>query len=96
MALAGVERGPEAGVLGRLRDGFGLDRLDVDSDARGSTILEGGRYLMDGLFIGARQDDQGTESRGILRMDIIPRLRLEADLGDGGGVRGGTAFEIEY
>ena len=96
MALAGVERGPEAGVLGRLRDGFGLDRLDVDSDARGSTILEGGRYLTDGLFIGARQDDQGTESRGILRMDIIPRLRLEADLGDGGGVRGGTAFEIEY
>jgi translocation and assembly module TamB len=32
----------------------------------------------------------------VLRIEVIPQVRLEADVGAAGGTRAGAAFEREY
>ncbi|MGE5154899.1 MAG: translocation/assembly module TamB domain-containing protein, partial [Bdellovibrio bacteriovorus] len=94
-SLAGIQvEGP--GLLDRVRQGLGLGDLRLGSDAEGGTSLEGGRQLSERVYLGARQGTRAGEPQGVLRMEVSPRLRLEADVGPIGGTRAGAAFEIEY
>ncbi len=93
-SLAGL--GDEGvGVLDRVRSGLGLDRL-VLGGGKWLGLIEGGRYIGRGFYLGARQGPRSGEPQGVLRMEITPRLRLEADVGATGGTRAGAAFEREY
>lgn len=100
-SLAGIE-GPAIGLLERTRSGLGLDRLGIGQNADGArpgsgdSILEGGRYLSERVYLGARQGTRPGETQGILRMQLNPRIRLETDVGADGGARAGAAFELEY
>ena len=91
-ALAGIGEGQ---ILGRLRAGLGLDRLLVDGES-GGAVLEGGRQLFQGFYLGARQGQRAGETQGVLRIEITPELKLEADVGAGGGTRAGAAFQRDY
>jgi len=93
--LAGVG-GEGPGLLRRARDRLGLENLWIGSGERGSATLEGGRYIADGLYIGARQGTHAGDAQGVLRMDLTPRIRLETDIGAARGARTGAAFELEY
>ena len=95
-SLAGIGKGEGFGVLERARTGLGLDRLSVDTDEKGGAMLEGGRYLSEGVYLGARQGSRSGETQGVLRIEVTPQVRLEADVGGTGGTRGGAAFEVEY
>jgi translocation and assembly module TamB len=78
-----------------VRSGLGLDRL-VLGGGKWLGLIEGGRYIGRGFYLGARQGSRSGEPQGVLRMEITPRLRLEADVGATGGTRAGAAFEREY
>jgi translocation and assembly module TamB len=93
-SLAGVQVAG-ADLLGRTRERLGLEQLWIGAGERGTAILEGGRYIADGVYVGARQGNRAGETRGVLRVDLTPRLRLESDIG-GRATRTGAAFEIEY
>ena len=95
-SLAGIETGGGPRLLDQARTGLRLDRLSLDSDARGDPTLEGGRYISERVYLGARQGVRAGQTQGVLRMELTPRVRLEADVGSGGGTRGGGSFEIEY
>ena len=93
-SLAGVDiSGPD--LLGRTRERLGLERLWIGTGERGTATLEGGRYIADGVYVGARQGTRPGETQGVLRLDLTPRVRLETDIG-GRGIRTGAAFEVEY
>ncbi|MGG5821694.1 translocation/assembly module TamB domain-containing protein [Falsiroseomonas sp. HW251] len=96
------------GFLDRLRQGFGLDRLAVggnnESAGRNSTqeeragaTLEAGRYVADGVYVGVKQGTQpGSSSVGV-RVDLTPRMRLEAETGDSSrGNRVGLNWEWQW
>jgi translocation and assembly module TamB len=87
--LAGIGKGEGFVVLERARTGLGLDRLSVDTDEKGGATLEGGRYLSEGVYLGARQGSRSGETQGVLRIEVTPQVRLEADVGGTGGTRGG-------
>jgi translocation and assembly module TamB len=91
--LAGIS---EARILNRARSGLRLDRLSFDTDQQDGAVLEGGRQLSEGLYLGARQGQRAGETQGVLRIEITPRLKLEADVGAGGGSRAGAAFQLDY
>ena len=95
-SLAGIGNGSGPGVLDRARTGLGLDRLSIGTDERGDASLEGGRYIADGVYLGARQGARAGETQGVLRIEVTPQIRLEADVGAAGGTRGGAAYEREY
>jgi len=98
-SLAGIET-PAIDLLDRTRRGLGLDQLRLDQGAerhgRGDAILEGGRYLSERVYLGARQGTRAGETQGLLRMQVSPRMRLETDVGANRGARAGAAFELEF
>ncbi len=100
-SLAGID-GLGIGLLERTRSGLGLDRLrlgqetDVTGTRSRESILEGGRYLNERVYLGARQGARSGETQGVLRMQVSPRIRLETDVGADSGARAGAAFELEY
>ncbi len=95
-ALAGLATGQGIMVLDQARSGLGLDRLSIGTDEQGDAVLEGGRYLSERVYLGARQGTRAGETQGVLRIEVTPQIRLEADVGASGGTRGGGAFEKEY
>ena len=100
--------GPGGGVLERLRAVLGLDRLAVGSEAertrsgatveeRTSPMLEAGRYVADGVYVGVRQGSEAGTSRVGVRVDLTPRMRLEAETGDReAGNRVGLSWEWQW
>ena len=92
-SLAGIET-EGIGLLDFARRGLGLDRLSLGGE--GGTAVEAGRYIADGVYLGARRGTRAGEVQGVLRIEVTPSLRLEADLGTTGGTRAGAAFEREH
>ena len=95
-SIAGIGEGDGLGVLERARTGLGLDRLSIGTDERGDAVLEGGRNLTERIYLGARQGTRTGEPQGVARIEVTPKVRLEADVGVTGGTRAGAAYEREY
>ena len=99
--------GPE-GLLERVRQGLGLDRLSVGggteraarsstAEERGGPTVEAGRYVADGIYVGVRQGTEQGSSRVGVRVDLTSRLKLEAETGDReAGNRVGLSYQWEW
>ncbi len=101
---AGIETPGAAGILDRIRRTLALDRLAVGEERRqdggrgqGAT-LETGRYVAEGVYVGVRQSSEGGAPRVGVQIDVLPRVRIEAETGgnSAAGDRVGLSFEYEY
>ena len=101
----GYEGPTSGGVLNRIRRTLALDRLSVGSAQQGegrsdgtSAVVEGGRYVAPGVYVGVRQGTTGGAPRVGVQLDVLPRVRVEAETGGNsrGGDRVGVSFELEY
>ncbi|MFM7302371.1 MAG: translocation/assembly module TamB domain-containing protein, partial [Alphaproteobacteria bacterium] len=108
-ALAGATGRPlpgPGGLMERIRRTLALDRLSIGQEKEGEqragqepgATLESGRYVADGVFVGVKQSADGGPPRVGVQIDLMPRLRLEAESGGNSlaGDRVGIAFEYEY
>jgi translocation and assembly module TamB len=104
----GLVGGGATGVLERVRQGLGLDRLAVGGGGeaasrntaareRSGPSLEAGSYVADGVYVGVRQGTESGSSRVGVRVDLTPRLKLEAETGDReAGERLGLSYEYQW
>jgi len=83
------------GLIGNLRDGFGLDDLDVATTDSGETALRVGKYLTDNIYTDATVASDGTGEVS-LNIDITPNLVGKATLGSDGDSSLGVFFEKDY
>ncbi|MCE6961066.1 translocation/assembly module TamB domain-containing protein [Cereibacter sphaeroides] len=90
--LAG--RGGE-GVIGRLRQGFGLDDLDVSTSEDGSASLKAGKYISENVYTEVEVDQQG-ESEINLNLDVTPSITLRGSADNTGDTSIGVFFEGDY
>ena len=108
-ALAGATGSPlpgPGGLMERIRRTLALDRLSIGQEKEGEqragqepgATLETGRYVADGVYLGLKQSADGGPPRVGVQIDLMPRLRLEAESGGNSlaGDRVGIAFEYEY
>lgn len=101
---AGLETPGAGGIIDRIRRTLALDRLAVGEERNASNTrtqgatLETGRYVADGVYLGVRQSSEGGAPRVGVQIDLLPRVRLEAETGgnSAGGDRVGLSFEWEY
>ncbi|NEX46251.1 translocation/assembly module TamB domain-containing protein [Pseudotabrizicola algicola] len=90
--LAG--RGGE-GIVGRLRQGFGLDDLDVQTTAEGTTQLTAGKYLSENVYSEIVVDQNG-KSQINLNLDITDNVTLKGRVGAKGDTGIGIFYERDY
>mgnify|MGYP002778583779 FL=1 len=83
------------GLVGRLRQGFGLDDLDVNTGAEGGTEVTAGRYLSRNLYTEITVDDQGRTTID-LNLDVTDSITLRGSTGNEGGTGLGVFLERDY
>lgn len=94
--LAGLSSGSGGSTLDRIRSGLGLDQLTVGSDEKtGKARVEAGRYLADGVYLGARQGADGSP-QATVQIEVLPDVRIEADVGGEGTGRAGVSWGFDY
>ncbi len=77
-------------ALSYLRNLLGLDVLTVDTGEEngagsgGGPSLGIGRYVADGVYVGARQGVDGNSTAGTVEVEILPGLSVESEVGDTG------------
>ncbi|MEM9755255.1 MAG: translocation/assembly module TamB domain-containing protein, partial [Pseudomonadota bacterium] len=52
--------GGGSGVFTALREGLGLDDLDIQTDAEGNAVVSAGRYLSENIYTDVTVDNEGT------------------------------------
>lgn len=86
------------GVTGRIREALGLDRLSAGLAAEGGgATIEAGRYVAPGVYLGVRQGTSGAAPGVGVQVELMPRLRLEAETQTGeAGDRLGLTWSFEW
>ncbi|MEH6646641.1 translocation/assembly module TamB domain-containing protein [Sulfitobacter sp.] len=83
------------GMVGDLRDRFGLDDLDVTTTDSGETALRVGKYISDNVYTDVTAASDGTGEVS-LNIDISDHLIGKATLGSDGNSSIGLFFEKDY
>ncbi|MCO6383381.1 translocation/assembly module TamB domain-containing protein [Oceanicola sp. 502str15] len=90
--LAG--RGGE-GIMGRLRDQFGLDDLDVSQSEDGNTAVRAGKYISENVYSDVVVESDGTTELN-LNLKIGPNVNVKGSTSSDGNAGIGIFFERDY
>ncbi|MES2433131.1 MAG: translocation/assembly module TamB domain-containing protein [Pseudomonadota bacterium] len=83
------------GVVSKLREGFGLDNLDVKTDASGGAAVTAGKYLTKNIYSEVTVDQNG-QSEINLNLDVSKSITLRAQSGSDGNTGLGVVLEKDY
>ncbi len=83
------------GIVSRLRDSFGLDDLDVTTDADGNVALRAGAYLSENVYTDVTVGAEG-EARINLNLDVTDSVTVRGGTSSGGDASLGVFFERDY
>ena len=83
------------GLLSNLREGAGLDDLDVTTDAEGNTALRAGKYISDNVYTDVQIGQDGS-ARVTLNLDVTENLTIRGSAGAAGNTSLGIFYERDY
>ena len=83
------------GVISNLRQGFGLDDLDITTTDSGATAVRAGKYISENVYTDVTAASDGTGEIS-LNLDITSNLKGKATLGSDGNSGIGIFFEKDY
>lgn len=83
------------GIVARLRQGIGLDNLDVQTSDTGATSVTAGKYLTEKIYTEVTVDDEG-KTRIDLNLDISRSITLKAGSDSDGATGVGIYLEKDY
>ncbi|MBV2142226.1 translocation/assembly module TamB [Falsochrobactrum sp. TDYN1] len=94
-AAAELAGGSNNSLMGKLREGIGLDDIDVVTDSNGETAVRAGRYIRDNIYLGVEAGSGGS-TKGTVNLDITRNLKAKGALGSDGDSSAGIFFERDY
>ncbi len=80
--------------LGKLRSGFGLDDLSVDSTEDGGTSVGAGKYLSDNVYLQVGGGNKGGDAK--LQIELTPNIKVESEVGQDARAGAGLFWEWDY
>lgn len=83
------------GIVARIRQGVGLDDLDIATNAEGDTELRAGKYLSENVYSEVEVDSQG-QSQINLNLELSPTVKARGSVGSDGSTGLGVFFEKDY
>lgn len=95
-AAASLAGGPRnAGFLANLRDGLGLDDLDLQTDEEGNAAIRAGRYISENVYSDVTIGADG-EADVSLNIDLTPNITARGTVSAEGDSSIGLFFERDY
>ncbi len=88
-------RGGALGLVSGLREGLGLDDLDITSNEEGVLALRAGRYLTDNVYTDLSIDEQGQTEIN-LNLDVTDDVTVKGRVNAEGRSGLGLFFERDY
>lgn len=85
----------DGGLLSNLREGLGLDDLDLQTDAEGNAAVRAGRYISENIYTDVTIGAEG-ESEVSLNIDLTPSVTARGSFSSDGGSSLGVFFERDY
>lgn len=85
--------GNSPGLVSSLRDGLGLDDIDIVSDSSGNTAVRVGKYINDNVYLGV---EAGQETEATINLDITDDLTAKGSVSSEGNTGIGIFFEKDY
>jgi len=85
----------EGGFLANLREGLGLDDLDLQTDAEGNTAVRAGRYLSENIYTDVTIGGDGGAGVS-LNIDLTPDITARGSFSSVGDTSLGVFFERDY
>lgn len=83
------------GLLSRLRDGFGLDDLDVSQTEDGGTAVRAGKYISDNIYSDVVVESGGRAEIN-LNLDVTSEITARGSVDNTGNSSLGVFFERDY
>jgi translocation and assembly module TamB len=83
------------GILSRLRDGFGLDDLDVSQTEDGNTAVRAGKYISDNIYSDVVVESGGRAEIN-LNLDVTSDITARGSVDNTGNSSLGIFFERDY
>ncbi len=84
------------GLIDRLRESTGLDRLDLGgSDPAGGPTVSGGKYIADGVFVGVEQGAKANSTRATVEIEVLPSVTARSAVG-GSSSLVGVDWQYDY
>lgn len=83
------------GIINKLREGTGLDDLDISTDAEGTATLRAGKYISENIYTDLAVDSAGKTEIN-LNLDLTPNLTARGSVGSDGQTGLGVFYEKDY
>lgn len=83
------------GLVAKLRQGVGLDNLDIKTNSEGGASVTAGKYISDKIYTEVTIDQDG-KSQIDLNLDVSKSVTLRARAGSDGGTSLGVVVEKDY
>ncbi|MCX5615812.1 translocation/assembly module TamB domain-containing protein [Bombella sp. TMW 2.2559] len=96
LAIVQIGGGSAFDPMGKVRGALGLDHLAIgggNSVGNGAASVEAGKYVMKGVYVGAKEGLSGKGAQAQVKVDLTKRLQLNTTVGTGGQVTGFTTPE---
>lgn len=96
LAVVQIGGGSAFDPMGKVRSSLGLDHLAIgggNSVGNGAASVEAGKYVMKGVYVGAKEGLSGKGAQAQVKVDLTKRLQLNTTVGTGGQVTGFTTPE---
>lgn len=84
------------GLMDRLRESTGLDRLDLGGgDGSSGPTVSGGKYIAEGVFVGIEQGARQNSTRATVEVEVLPSVTARSAVG-GSSSLVGVDWQYDY
>ncbi|MDO6963060.1 translocation/assembly module TamB domain-containing protein [Rhizobium alvei] len=94
-AVATLSGGQSNSLFNKLRQGLGVDNLDVGTDDSGKASVTAGKYLNNRTYLELKQESDNS-SKAAINLDIGKGVKLRGEAGSDGSAATGIFYEKEY
>lgn len=90
---AELTAGNRPGLIDGIREGIGLDNIDIIQDTDGNAAVKAGKYINDKIYLGVQA---GSKAEATINLDITDNLTARGSVDSEGGTGVGLFFEKDY
>ena len=88
-------RGGGPGIFDRLRQGLGVDTLDVGGEGANSSV-KAGKYLSDNVFLEVQQGVQPGSSKATVEVEVVPNVTVNTEVTEDSQTGFGVQWKYDY